>query len=322
MALEMAANCIRSSFLNVNGRLTKLIWLGNGPTESPNKVILVIPGNPGLCSYYEDFMSKIYSNLEGKVSVWAISHFGHDYPKEASLASAMPSLSENEAPFTLKGQIQHKVDFIKEYVPTEAQLTLVGHSIGCRMILEALYRLEVEEKSETARRIKCRRAYMLFPTIERMYESPNGPIHWHLCGWMRPLAVLLTHLISLLPTSVLTSIIRYHFGARATPSNVQTTHDLIDARVVRNATFMAHDELATVKELPEEMLRKLAGKFKFYFGASDRWCPLQYREEMRAKLPEVESEVCEKGVEHAFVLGSSEVMAEAVAQWFKEDGLL
>ena len=122
---------------------------------------------------------------------------------------------------------------------------------------------------------------------------------------------------------LLERLIHWHFGARATASNIRTTLDLVDPRVVRNATFMASDELATVLDLPEERLRQLAGKIKCYFGATDRWCPLSYREEMKARVPEVETVVCDRGIEHAFVLGSSEVIAsEVVAKWFREDGLL
>ena len=140
---------------------------------------------------------------------------------------------------------------------------------------------------------------------------------------MRPLVVLLAHLVSLLPNSFLERLIHWHFGARATASNIRTTLDLVDPRVVRNATFMASDELATVLDLPEERLRRLAGKFKFYFGASDRWCPLRYHDEMKEKVPELETVICDRGIEHAFVLGSSEVVAaDVVAEWFKADGLL
>ena len=134
-------------------------------------------GNPGLSSYYEDFMARLYQDLGEKVSVWAVSHFGHDFPKDPVLAREIPSLSDNRDLFTLKGQTQHKVDFIKEYVPKDTKVTLVGHSIGCRMILDALHALD-EEGHAGVRMVK--RAYMLFPTIERMYASPNGPIHWHL----------------------------------------------------------------------------------------------------------------------------------------------
>ena len=42
--------------------------------------------------------------------------------------------------FGLNGQIEHKLAFLRKHVPRETSLVLVGHSIGCYIILELMKR--------------------------------------------------------------------------------------------------------------------------------------------------------------------------------------
>lgn len=42
--------------------------------------------------------------------------------------------------FGLNGQIEHKLAFLRKHVPRETSLVLVGHSIGCYIILEMMKR--------------------------------------------------------------------------------------------------------------------------------------------------------------------------------------
>lgn len=67
-----------------------------------------------------------------------------------------------------------QVEFINKYVPKDARLHLIGHSIGSWMILNMM-------KDELiAKRVT--KSYLLFPTVERMAESPNGRL---LCNVVR-----------------------------------------------------------------------------------------------------------------------------------------
>ena len=42
--------------------------------------------------------------------------------------------------FGINGQIVHKLAFLKKYVPKETRLVLLGHSIGCYIILDMMKR--------------------------------------------------------------------------------------------------------------------------------------------------------------------------------------
>lgn len=59
-----------------------------------------------------------------------------------------------------------QVEFIKRYVPEDAHLHIIGHSIGAWCVLNLLKNKDIEKRIQ-----KC---YLLFPTIEYMAETRNG----------------------------------------------------------------------------------------------------------------------------------------------------
>lgn len=50
------------------------------------------------------------------------------------------SVTEKEDVFGLDGQIEHKLAFLRKHVPRGTNLLLIGHSIGCYIILEMMKR--------------------------------------------------------------------------------------------------------------------------------------------------------------------------------------
>ncbi len=50
------------------------------------------------------------------------------------------SVTEKEDVFGLNGQIEHKLTFLRKHVPRDTNLLLIGHSIGCYIILDMMKR--------------------------------------------------------------------------------------------------------------------------------------------------------------------------------------
>jgi len=69
-----------------------------------------------------------------------------------------------------------------------------------------------------------------------------------------------------------------------------------------------------LSQVIEQNLKKLI----FYYGATDHWAPVSYYEDMKKKFPEGEIYLCERKFKHAFVLESSEEVAEMVAPWIQD----
>merc|ERR1711976_806337 len=72
-------------------------------TKSPKKIILIIPGNPGLSAFYEDFMVSLKNKIPEDYSIWTIAHGGHEKPPPDHNLT-LPSIPENPGLFNLQAQ--------------------------------------------------------------------------------------------------------------------------------------------------------------------------------------------------------------------------
>ena len=88
--------------------------------------------------------------------------------------------------------------------------------------------------------------------------------------------------------------------------------------MLRNMLDLAHDELLHVQELDVQTIEKHKDKIVFYYGSSDHWTPLGYREDLLRKVPGAKTFVCQKNLLHAFVLTQSADMAEELATIIRE----
>uniref|UniRef100_A0A3B3IF61 Lipid droplet-associated hydrolase n=1 Tax=Oryzias latipes TaxID=8090 RepID=A0A3B3IF61_ORYLA len=194
--------------------------------------------------------------------------------------------------FGLNGQIEHKLAFIREHIPKGSSLVLVGHSIGCYIILEMMRRNP---------ELKVLKAVMLFPTIERMAESPQGRRMTPLLCQMRYLAYLPVFLLSLLPDILKAALIKLN--------------QLFIFFFLANSMYLGGQEMRMVLERDNTTIEKNLDKLIFYYGATDHWCPVKYFNDIRRDFPHGDFRLCEKGFRHAFVLDVGREVANMVAEW-------
>ncbi|KAJ8322271.1 hypothetical protein KUTeg_000742 [Tegillarca granosa] len=249
--------------------------------------------------------THLYKITGWTIPVWTLGHAGH-----VSVPDVPDKLAEEKASYTtctLDGQIKHKLTFINKFVPKDVKLIFIGHSIGCYMILKLLDELDSHHV------LRC---FMLFPTIERMAESPKGEIATPMLRYLRWLGILVIHFLSYLSPHVQYRMILWYFKNRKVPNCIYNAcMSLFDPFCVGNVMYMANQEMQVVKELDEDLVHKHLSKISFYYGQSDHWCPQEYYYDMRMKFPHGDFKLCDKGHEHAYVIESSEEMAHTV--WSK-----
>lgn len=68
--------------------------------------------------------------------------------------------------YDMAGQVSHKRAFIKQYVPANRKLFLIGHSLGAKVVSELLKDSQIADHT--------RKCYLLMPTLERIGDTPNG----------------------------------------------------------------------------------------------------------------------------------------------------
>lgn len=151
---------------------------------------VVIPGNPGCIQFYEKFAHTLCTATS--VPVWGVSHTGHAQAQKTD-AVLHPRVTE----CGLEMQIQHKIEYLqKEVFPNVEHVILIGHSIGCYIILQILNRLKDEQSYE-----KIRKGVLLFPTIERMKETPQGMRLTPLVSNARWIFMLVVGILRIFPSS-------------------------------------------------------------------------------------------------------------------------
>ncbi|XP_055603510.1 lipid droplet-associated hydrolase [Uranotaenia lowii] len=272
------------------------------------EVVICITGNPGLPGFYTKFFSTVYECLNKEMPVWVIGHAGHDEAEESSYKKPLPPLKNNEQLYHLEGQLQHKVQFIRKYVPENVKIHLIGHSIGCYLALELLKIPDI-----SARIQHC---YFLFPTIERMVESKNGFILTKVVNPVYFFVQWFYRCFALLPNFIKVWIIYAYFLVSGIPKYyLGTALKYTHPPVIDKIWHMALDEMEKVRELDIDTVRNNKHRIRLYYGATDGWVPVKYYHELKEKIPDIDAEICTRKFEHAFVLHSAAKMGFMVGEW-------
>lgn len=224
----------------------------------------------------------------------------------------MPQLSGNEELFNLDGQIRHKIAFIEKYVPSDVKIHLIGHSIGAWMILQLLENERIRSRVQ-----KC---YMLFPTVERMMESPNG---WVFTKIAMPLYSVFGYIFftffSALPVWLRLFLIQIYFLIFSIPRHfLGTALKYSKPSVAEKVVFLADDEMARVRGLQREIVEQNLDILKFYYGTTDGWVPVSYYEQLKKDFPKVDAQLDTQKIAHAFVLRHSKAMAGIVRDMIQQ----
>ncbi|XP_019062171.2 lipid droplet-associated hydrolase isoform X3 [Fukomys damarensis] len=231
-------------------------------------------------------------------------------PKMLIFIITDPNAQEIKDIYGLRGQIEHKIAFLRSQVPKDVKLILVGHSVGSYMVLQML---------KYAPELPVIRAFLLFPAIERMAETPNGRIFTPLLCWFRYVLyatdyLLLTPCPDIVKSWLISLVLRVmNLKAELTLTNV------IQPFCLANAFYLGAQEMMTIVKRDDDVVKEHLSKLTFYYGTSDSWCPIRYYDDIKKVFPEGDIRLCEKNIPHAFVLHFSQDMAEMIATWVKDN---
>lgn len=103
---------MQKAMVQINGVQTMVIshgrWIEEGVAPAGKKdVIVVIPGNPGVPTFYEGFIKHLKARLPLETPVWVIGHAGHVQPLNDLNFGPNNKLEKNL--IDLDGQVKHKV---------------------------------------------------------------------------------------------------------------------------------------------------------------------------------------------------------------------
>lgn len=284
----------KQEIIDIHGISTHIYQLGNPLSSS--KSIVIIPGNPGLGGFYIPFAHQLYNFFNENISILIISQAGHSPPLKHC--------------FTLDEQIEHKLLTIEKLLPTNKnhRLILIGHSIGAFMVLKMLDKFED----------RLDRAFLLFPTIERMRESDAGKRFVRFYPILIYLLPFLCFIINLLcPFDWLKrKLVSYYFSN--SPSDDRSIlidtvlYDLLNPLTAKNLLQMANEEMRVVRKRDDQIIERFIDKLTFYYGTNDHWVPNDIVKQMKQLYPKGDIIECTNRYLHAFVLRHSKELAKIV----------
>ncbi|CAB3407580.1 unnamed protein product [Caenorhabditis bovis] len=325
----MSSNRIQRivKWVPVAGKMTRISIMGEDVGENctmvsnlgaaENRVvILMIPGNPGNEGFYAHFGRELLNNIlkeqhsrGRRFLFYTVSSLNHvRMPDELQRVGE----HENHDLFSLDEQVDHKLNFVRQFLPRAQQIYIFGHSIGSYMMLRILPQVIADGFNVV-------KAVALFPTIERMAESPNGKrlgstlavLSRH--DW---LAKLLSFWVDFMPTSMRKFLVRLNLRDPSIPTEiVDAATEIVGMNVFRNIVHMSNDELEQVVELDESLIEH-NDRIHFYYGVKDGWCPIRHGRDMLERLGDEHVTLDEHDCEHAFVIKEGEIVARIVADYF------
>jgi len=307
------------SWVDVNGVATRVLCWGqpidDDISRGPDRVVLCVCGNPGLVEFYEKFLREVHRGLD--VPVWVLSHAGHEVPP-SNLGLTLPDPKKYPDLYTLKGQVEHKIRFIEKYVPDNCELFLVGHSIGSKIISELL------KDSAMAKRLSIKRSIFLFPTLQKMRDTPNGRnFVFSASYYLLSIGVFLSSIFIAFPYFIRTFLVKLVLivmeGGFVEDHVIRSAVRLIHPIALENVFSMAIDEMDKVYDLDSKPLKDNANKLHMYFGNCDGWCPTSFYDDISKCVPDADAVLCDKGYQHAYVIKYSDEMANIVIDWLKPD---
>ncbi|MCD7452887.1 hypothetical protein HAX54_018561 [Datura stramonium] len=273
----------RASFrlCNVSGYKADLLEIH---AKDPKFHVLFIPGNPGVVSFYIDFLESLYDLLDGTASVTALSHIAHTEKNW-----------EHGRLFSLQEQTDHKMNFIEhELQDVEVPIVLVGHSIGSYISLDIFKRFQG----------KVTYCICLYPFLAVNTKSSTQTIIKKIAA-SRILSMGFSSIVAilgLLPVWISRILVKNSVGKSWCPSAVEALcSHVLRYHAVQNMLYMAMTEFQKLSEVPDwSFMREKKGQVAFLFGVDDHWGPLDLYEEISNKVPGAVLSVEGGNYTHAF----------------------
>ncbi|CAN4113987.1 unnamed protein product [Withania somnifera] len=258
----------RASFrlCNVSGYKTDLLEIH---AKDPKFHVLFIPGNPGVISFYVDFLESLYDLLDGTASVTAISHIAQTEKNW-----------EHGRLFSLQEQTDHKMNFIEhELQDVGVPIVLVGHSIGSYISLDIFKRFQG----------KVTYCICLYPFLTVNNKSSTQAIIKKIAA-SRTLCTCLSSVVAFLgflPAWVSRILVNNSVGNSWCPSAVEALcSHVLKYHTVQNMLYMAMTEFEKLSEVLDwSFMREKKNQMAFLFGVNDHWAPLDLYEEISNKVP-------------------------------------
>ncbi|CAI9289749.1 unnamed protein product [Lactuca saligna] len=257
---------------NVSGRKTELVEIH---ATNPRFHVLFIPGNPGVVSFYTDFLESLYEQMGETASITGIGYISHSEKDW-----------EHGRLFGLKEQIDHKINFIQQELQSiEVPLILIGHSIGSFMSLEIYKRIPE----------KVAYIFALYPFLAVDTKSQQQSIIKKISRSQFTSNVIsaIVALFGFLPIWASRFIAKISLGKSWSTSALDALCTrVLKYHTMRNVLYLTMTEFEELVKVPDwDFMREKRNRIAFLYGDDDHWAPLHMHDEVVKQVPNAIIEV-------------------------------
>nr|XP_043608025.1 lipid droplet-associated hydrolase isoform X2 [Erigeron canadensis] len=202
---------------------------------------------------------------------------------------------ENRKLFSLKEQIDHKINFIQQELQAlEVPLIVVGHSIGSYMSLEIF------------KQIPKKVAYFiaLYPFLAVNSESHQQSIIKKISRsrFASRLISAIVALLGLLPVRASAFIAKNSLAKSWSSTAIDALcTSVLKYHTMNNVLYLAMTEFEELYKEPDwDFMRKKHNRIAYLYGDDDHWAPLRMHDEIVKQVPDAIVEVEREGHTHSF----------------------
>lgn len=277
-------------------------WWPRKPTGPDETCFLFIPGNPGLLDWYTPFLEALYEKSRAGMSVLAHAFVGHTPSIDGSAFD--PSAT------SLAAQVEHALEVVDALKSAGyKKIVIAGHSVGTWVSVQVLKQRPGVVDA----------AFLLFPTIAHIADTPNGRNYGRFFASPFPWIVSsISPLTRLIPTWLLAKTLFKDWPE----AQLKVLKDLLNSPpTIHAALTMAHQEMRNIKDLDVQLLRENSHRLHLYFAEDDSWVG-QNRETILHAFQYDESSVRivhgKQDIPHAFCINHGEAIAQTCSEWLLE----
>lgn len=245
------------------GGVRALYWPSVGV---PRGALLFVPGNPGVCEYYAEFLSHLHALLRGRCVIVCKGSPGHDETRHAPPPTGRYAwLGHAWTYYGLPDQVasqQLAFEELRAELPAGAPLVLAGHSMGAYVATQLLCKYADDVQG----------MQLLFPTISHIAKAPQARFTRL---WMAPPLLFVVHwlvvCLACLPAHWHYMLVRAL--TMQPPAYARMTSEFLRRPgAVLTALRTYADEEALITDIPDELRQVLQRRkipVRAYWGRGD-----------------------------------------------------
>lgn len=290
-------------------------------TDATATHVILVPGNPGIVTYYQPFMRSLWQRLSRRDTsnfhLHAIGIPGHDF--KSLNAHSRYGISDH-VDFYLS-YIQHVVcaggkQQQQQQEENKPNIVLLGHSYGSFLALKIIEKLP----SSVYRYVT---PVMLMPCMWEMGKCAGVVLRMVLYDWFPIVMWFLALILSCIPPVVRDLCIRQcHHRKEVFTVTQGLTGGLARMDMYSNMAYLARQEMREIRS-PGQLkgIAKVTSALAVYVD-HDKWCPPEAEAAIEQAFGRSKLDVRNLGdsVDHAFVLktGETDQVVEVVADWVEQ----